>query len=147
MLGFARLNRGKIIVEVMPVVPKRRWEHFMRSLVLDDRLEFGEGDVGLPGGIQMSEPASAHPTTTEQILRYGGSTSPSAQWPSDESRWLDDEDKLKRTEKLIEKAVKKLSGSKRRRGGGAGSMASSMSSGASSWMNASGSSAASSGAS
>ena len=33
---------------------------------------FGEGDIGLPGGIQIMEPAQLHPQHRESIHRYGG---------------------------------------------------------------------------
>merc|ERR1719447_2238062 len=53
MLGFARLNRGRIVTETMPSVPSSRWHAFVQSLRLEDRVEFGEGDLGLAGGIQV----------------------------------------------------------------------------------------------
>merc|ERR1712190_620862 len=55
MVGFARLNRGKIVTEAMISVSSRRWEKFMSSLHLEDPCEFGEGDIGLAGGLQVQE--------------------------------------------------------------------------------------------
>merc|ERR1719464_726279 len=52
MLGFARLNRGKIVVESMASVSQVRWQRFATNLHLDERLEFNEGDIGLSGGVQ-----------------------------------------------------------------------------------------------
>ncbi|CAJ1370866.1 unnamed protein product [Effrenium voratum] len=107
MVGFARLNRGKITLETLASVSQRRWRRFADSLSLDERLEFNEGDVGLAGGIQVLEPANAHPTNVEVIRRYGGSTSPSMQWPEDPD---DDEDsRLERLEKIMSRAVKHMS--------------------------------------
>jgi len=109
MLGFARLNRGKIVTETMPAVSKSRWSRFVTSLKLEDRVEFGEGDMGVAGGIQVWESASANVTTVDMIRRFGGSTSPAAQWPEEENAGDDEEDRFDRMEKLIEKAMKRMS--------------------------------------
>jgi len=82
------------------------------SLKLEDRVEFGEGDLGLAGGIQVFEPASANITTVDMIRRFGGSTSPLAQWPAEENAGDDEEDRFEKLEKLIEKAMKRMTGSK-----------------------------------
>jgi len=107
MVGYARLNRGKIVAETMPMVPKRRWEKFVAGLRLDERVEFNEGDVGLAGGIQVREPASENITTVDMIRRFGGSTSPAAQWPEEEGAG-DEEDRFDHMEKLIQKAMKRI---------------------------------------
>merc|ERR1712084_129730 len=104
MVGYARLKRVKIIVESMPQVSEKRWDGFVQSLRLDQRIEFNEGDVGLSGGIQVQEPASANPTTVDMIKRFGGSTSPSIQWP-EEDAGDDGSDKFERIEKLIQRAM------------------------------------------
>ena len=119
MVGFARLNRGKIVVEAMPSVPNWRWEKFAESLKLDEPCEFGEGDMGVAGGVQVLELASANITTVDMIRRFGGSTSQAAQWPVDDVAGDDDEDRFDRMEKLIEKAMKRIgtSGGGRKRGG------------------------------
>jgi len=120
MLGFARLQRGKIVVEAMPSVASWRWESFVASLKLNQRIEFLEGDVGLAGGVQVLEQANANITTVDMIRRFGGSTCPEAQWPKDVDK-EDEEDRFHRMERLIEKAVKRMgAGSKGRRGSGAG---------------------------
>jgi hypothetical protein len=120
MFGFARLNRGKIVIESMPQVSHRRWEGFVNSLKLDERLEFNEGDVGLSGGVQINEPASANLTTLDMIKRFGGSTSPSMQWPEEEGSANDAEDRFDKLEKMIEKAMKRAtSGGKAHKGGSA----------------------------
>lgn len=42
---------------------------------MDEPLEFGEGDIGLPGGVQIEEPAKLHPLHRETIMRRAvGST-------------------------------------------------------------------------
>merc|ERR1712039_56501 len=123
MVGFARLNRGKIVYETMPSVSKTRWERFIGGMRLDERVEFGEGDIGLSGGIQVWEPASANITTVDMIRRFGGSTSPAAQWPEEENAGDDEEDRFDRMEKLIEKAMKRMSSSGKpgKKGAGGGS--------------------------
>jgi len=120
MVGFARLNRGKIVMETMPSVAKQRWQRFSGNLRLDERVEFGEGDIGLSGGIQVWEPASANITTVDMIRRFGGSTSPAAQWPEEENAGDDEEDRFDRMEKLIEKAMKRMAsgGKGSKKGGG-----------------------------
>jgi len=120
MLGFARLNRGRIVTETMPSVPSSRWHAFVQSLRLEDRVEFGEGDLGLAGGIQVFEPASANITTVDMIRRFGGSTSPLAQWPAEENAGDDEEDRFEKLEKLIEKAMKRMTSGKGGKKGGAG---------------------------
>jgi uncharacterized membrane protein YgcG len=107
MVGFARLNRAKILVEVVPNVSSLAWEKFLHRLRLDDNLEFGEGDLGVTGGIQVLEPASANVTTVDSIRRFGGSTSPLAQWPVEAEE--EGEDRFEKLEKMIEKAVKRMS--------------------------------------
>jgi len=123
MVGFARLNRGKIVTDAMPSVPSWRWEKFVGSLRLDERCEFGEGDIGLSGGIQVLEPASANITTVDMIRRFGGSTSTQAQWPEEDQAGDDEEDRFERMEKIIEKAMKRMSTSRRdkKKGGQVGS--------------------------
>merc|ERR550525_1436193 len=119
MLGFARLNRARIVVESMALVSSQRWERFASNLGLEERLEFNEGDVGLSGGIQVNEPANANLTTHDMIRRFGGSTSPAMQWPEEDNQGDDEEDRFDKIENLIQKAMKRLSsaGGKRSKGG------------------------------
>merc|ERR1719277_86065 len=49
MLGYARIERGKIVMETMPTVSQTRWQRFVDSLKLDEKVEFGEGDLGVAG--------------------------------------------------------------------------------------------------
>merc|ERR1719453_776916 len=105
----------------MPSVPKWRWDRFIGALRLDDRVEFGEGDIGLAGGIQVFEPASANITTVDMIRRFGGSTSPLAQWPEEDTAGDDEDDKFERLEKLIEKAMKRMTTTKSGKKGGGSS--------------------------
>eukprot|EP00929_Paragymnodinium_shiwhaense_P110898 TRINITY_DN781_c2_g1_i3.p1 TRINITY_DN781_c2_g1~~TRINITY_DN781_c2_g1_i3.p1 ORF type:complete len:1089 (-),score=249.14 TRINITY_DN781_c2_g1_i3:119-3385(-) len=83
MVGFARLKRSQTIVETMPSVSAKKWDAFKASLSLDERIEFGEGDLGIAGGLQVQEAANLHPTTVDIIKRVGGSTAVTAQWPED----------------------------------------------------------------
>merc|ERR1719469_736736 len=106
MVGYARLNRGKIVCDTMPSVPAWRWQRFLTTLKLDERCEFGEGDLGVTGGIQIWEPAAANVTTVDMIRRFGGSTSTSAQWPEEVGD--DEDDQMDRIEKLVEKAIKRM---------------------------------------
>merc|ERR1739838_462261 len=100
-------------------VSKKRWEKFMSILHLDDPCEFGEGDIGLAGGIQLLEPAAMNITTVDMIRRFGGSTSPAAQWPEEDMAGDDEEDRFERMERLIEKAMKRMAsaGGKKKKGG------------------------------
>jgi len=127
MVGYARLRRIRLIVETMPSVSLRNWRSFTNSLKLDQRLEFTEGDVGLAGGIQVSEIASAHPTTVDQIRRFGGSTSPAMQWPEEDGIGEDDADKFDRLELLIKKCMERITkeligGGRRGKAGGSSGM-------------------------
>merc|ERR1719277_2627965 len=108
MVGYARLKRIKIIVETMVGIQEKRWNRFVEGLALDQRIEFNEGDVGLAGGIQILEAANANPTTIDMIKRFGGSTSPSIQWPEEEGQGDDDSDKFEPLEKLIQKTMARI---------------------------------------
>eukprot|EP00929_Paragymnodinium_shiwhaense_P012864 TRINITY_DN12074_c0_g1_i1.p1 TRINITY_DN12074_c0_g1~~TRINITY_DN12074_c0_g1_i1.p1 ORF type:complete len:687 (-),score=147.97 TRINITY_DN12074_c0_g1_i1:145-1923(-) len=107
MVGFARLKRIRIIIESMPQVSPKRWKDFTDVLGMDKPIEFNEGDVGVNGGIQLTEAASANPTTIDSIRRFGGSTSPSNQWP-EENAGDDDTDRFERIETLIKKVNEEL---------------------------------------
>merc|ERR1719343_1623987 len=119
MVGYARLKRCRIIVETMPAVTPKRWNFFKDSLGLDNRIEFNEGDIGVAGGYQVLEPASAHPTTVDYIKRVGGTTSPLAQWPEEEGDA--EEDKFGKLEALLKKAMDTMTANKnqkRKKGAG-----------------------------
>jgi len=121
MVGYARLNRAKIIVETMPAVSPKRWAVFKEGLGFENRIEFNEGDIGVAGGIQMMEPANANPTTQDSIKRVGGTTSALAQWPEEEGDAEDD--KFGKLEAMIKKAMDtmtaaKSTSSKKKKGGG-----------------------------
>jgi hypothetical protein len=120
MVGFARLNRGKIVCEAMATVTHWRWEKFVRALRLDERCEFGEGDIGLAGGIQVTEASNVNVTTVDMIRRFGGSTSPAALWPEEDQQGDDEEDAFDRIEKTLQKAMKRMSSGKGSKGGGGG---------------------------
>merc|ERR1719453_1468342 len=104
-------------------VSKKKWLRFMESLRLDKNLEFNEGDIGVAGGLQILEPARLNPTTKDQISRFGGSTSPSIQWPAEDEEG-DENDRFDRIEALLGRMLKALSshggGGKGKKGGGGG---------------------------
>lgn len=106
MVGFARLKRAAAIVESLTTCSSARWDRFVGSLKLENRIEFNEGDVGIPGAIQLLEPASLNPITTEQIQRYGGVCNPEMKWPEDKDK--NNLDRLDRMEVLVRKMYRKL---------------------------------------
>merc|ERR1719482_2301711 len=110
MVGYARLQRSRIIVETMPAVSAKRWALFKEGLGFENRIEFNEGDVGVAGGIQVLEVANANPTTTDTIKRVGGTTSPLALWPEEEGDAEDD--KFGKLETLIKKAMDTMTAAK-----------------------------------
>merc|ERR1712060_835869 len=120
MVGYARLKRIKIVVETMVGMQDKRWIRFEENLGLEQRIEFNEGDVGLAGGLQVLEPANANPTTIDMIKRFGGSTSPSIAWPEEDGQGDDDTDKFDRLEKLISKAMARITTTGAKKGGGRG---------------------------
>merc|ERR1712232_965808 len=103
-------KRSRIIVETMPMVSPKRWGAFKESLGLDNRIEFNEGDIGVAGGVQVQEPANAHPTTMDTIKRVGGTTSALAQWPEEEGDAEDD--KFGKLEAMIKKAMDTMTAAK-----------------------------------
>merc|ERR1719277_65579 len=129
MVGYARLNRGKVVTEAMSFASDLRWQKFLVSLRLDERCEFGEGDIGLAGGIQVLEAANANIPTVDMIRRFGGSTSPLAQWPEEDVLGEDEDDRMERMEKLLDKAMKRMTsskGGKKKGGASSGQNSSSM---------------------
>jgi len=107
MVGYALMERIDIINATMPAVTEVAWNRFVASLKLDEELEFGKGDIGLPGGIQIFEPGGAHMVTEDMIQRFGGSTDNSSPWPEDAS--ANDEGRFKRLEKALQKLLKRMS--------------------------------------
>merc|ERR1719482_679172 len=107
MVGYARLERTETIVEIVTQVSKKRWSGFIEGLRLAKRLEFNAGDIGVAGGIQMREAANIHPTTVDMIKRFGGSTSPEAQWPEDDENG-DGEDRFEKMEKLLQRTLQRI---------------------------------------
>mmetsp|Transcript_63156 Transcript_63156/g.152781 ORF Transcript_63156/g.152781 Transcript_63156/m.152781 type:complete len:194 (-) Transcript_63156:108-689(-) len=108
MLGFARLNRAKVIVEMIEDCPKAKWDKYVISLKLDEPLEFNEGDVGLAGGIQVKEPASLHPVAADGVIRFGGSVSPDMQWPEEVRAEAEEKDKYYKLERLAQKTLRRI---------------------------------------
>eukprot|EP00927_Polykrikos_kofoidii_P065615 TRINITY_DN61353_c0_g1_i1.p1 TRINITY_DN61353_c0_g1~~TRINITY_DN61353_c0_g1_i1.p1 ORF type:complete len:1062 (-),score=130.75 TRINITY_DN61353_c0_g1_i1:394-3516(-) len=105
MVGLARLGRLSVIADALPKVSKKRWSCFLDRMEFDKKLEFNEGDIGVAGGMQVVEPASANPVTTDQIMRFGGSTSPGAPWPEADT---EGDDRLDRLERLLQNLAKTL---------------------------------------
>mmetsp|Transcript_3336 Transcript_3336/g.7882 ORF Transcript_3336/g.7882 Transcript_3336/m.7882 type:complete len:258 (-) Transcript_3336:29-802(-) len=109
MEGYARLLRSGMTVSTVRAIRPKRWGAFLKSLRLQERIEFNEGDVGLAGGIQVVELATLNPTDKERIKRFGGSTATDMPWPDEEPRDFKNMDaRLVHLEKLVIKATKKL---------------------------------------
>eukprot|EP00913_Durusdinium_trenchii_P010676 g10016.t1 len=70
--GHARLSRGEVILDTLKAVQMKRWKQFVTSLALEKRVDFAEGDIGLPGGLKVFEPAGANPKTQEPAASSGG---------------------------------------------------------------------------
>merc|ERR1719163_1314460 len=116
MVGYARLNRMKIICETIATVKPARWKIFVQALKFHRKLEFNEGDIGLPGGIATSKASSLNPLTIDMIFRFGGNTNPANPWPDEGD---DAADRFEMIEKMCTKALQK--GGKGDGGGGGGS--------------------------
>jgi hypothetical protein len=111
MVGFARLARASLICDTLASCPPSRWRRFVDTLKFTQRLEFDEGDLGLPGGIHKREPGSLHPMTVDSIKRYGGTCNKDMRWPEDAA--VDEDEKLDRVEQLLQTALKSVSDSLR----------------------------------
>lgn len=106
MVGYASLRRMQIEVDYLQTLRRKTWNHFVKSLKLEEPLEFGEGDIGLPGGIQIMEPAQLHPQHRESIHRYGGSTSSAMPWPKEHiPKELSEDERLEKMMKKFQKAL------------------------------------------
>eukprot|EP00933_Yihiella_yeosuensis_P026151 TRINITY_DN20287_c2_g1_i1.p1 TRINITY_DN20287_c2_g1~~TRINITY_DN20287_c2_g1_i1.p1 ORF type:complete len:1012 (-),score=255.36 TRINITY_DN20287_c2_g1_i1:249-3284(-) len=110
MVGYARLNRSKVVTEMMQGASQTKWNRFINDLAFDEKLEFNEGDIGLAGGVQVLEAANENPQTVDNIRRFGGSTSVTMQWPEElEGDADDDENKFERLEKMVQRTAKLIS--------------------------------------
>lgn len=116
MVGYARLERLQVIVLTMPSVRESRWMRFLDRMKFDKKIEFNAGDVGVSGGVQVAESASVNPTTVDMIRRFGGTTSPEMPWPKEDDSNRDDNDRLDRLEKLIQKTYKRAASGQRKGG-------------------------------
>lgn len=108
MIGFARLNRASLIVEAMNSCGKTKWNSFVTNMNFEQKLEFDEGDLGLPGGIQILENQNLHAVLNETIHRFGGSTSPDSPWPAEKAVGEDQEERFDRLELLLQKTLKRM---------------------------------------
>lgn len=114
MCGFARMRRAEVIVEMLGRIKRTKWLRFVDSLGMDEPLEFNAGDVGIPGGLTVEEPACSNSVSVDTIVRYGGSCDPELEWPESKTVTVFEEEndaKYKRIEKLIARALKKLANS------------------------------------
>jgi hypothetical protein len=110
MVGFARMNRANLIVESLSACSDTRWEQFTSKLRMDEPLEFDEGDIGPPGGMQILESSSSNPVLIDMIRRFGGACAGDMPWPEDTTLGAGEaEDKFAKIEALVTKAVKKMS--------------------------------------
>ena len=121
ILGFARMQRIRTIYSTMPYVPVPTWTKWIDSLMLDQPLEFGLGDIGLAGGIQILEAANLNPTIVDSIKRVGGSTSPGAQWPEEEE--VGEGEGVARLEKMMTRMMQSMDRRGAKKGGKGGSSA------------------------
>ena len=84
--GHARLLRGILIYETaMPLISKKHWETFVKSLHLEDACELDEGDNGPRGAIPALEPPYEYQNTPQieldRVYRYGGLANSTLPWP------------------------------------------------------------------
>ena len=93
MVGFTRFNRAEIVVTTMEPASEKRWSRFLQSQKFEEVLELGEGGIGLPGGLQVTDPSNANPAATMP-------------WPDEDNLDGNDDDKFERLEKLIVSATK-----------------------------------------
>mmetsp|Transcript_47687 Transcript_47687/g.107048 ORF Transcript_47687/g.107048 Transcript_47687/m.107048 type:complete len:1123 (+) Transcript_47687:100-3468(+) len=84
--GNARLLRGVLIYETaMPLISKKRWSAFVRSLHLEDACELDEGDNGPRGAVPTSESPYEYQNSPQieldRVYRFGGLANSSLPWP------------------------------------------------------------------
>jgi len=100
MVGFARMKRSRLIVDMLGTCSEYRWKKFVSTLRLDQHLEFTEGDIGVPGGLPVNEPANACAVEEDQIQRFGGSCAPELPWPDHTSHV--ERDQAERMQSILE---------------------------------------------
>eukprot|EP00931_Biecheleriopsis_adriatica_P019848 TRINITY_DN13411_c0_g1_i1.p1 TRINITY_DN13411_c0_g1~~TRINITY_DN13411_c0_g1_i1.p1 ORF type:complete len:1134 (-),score=238.44 TRINITY_DN13411_c0_g1_i1:110-3511(-) len=125
MVGYARLNRATVIVDTTAIMSHDKWTAFVQGCAFDEPLEFNEGDVGVPGGIQLLEPQSEYTVLTDTVMRFGGSCATEMPWP-DEMAKHDAHDAMGKLENMAKKALRRItvelkSSKKGRKHGGVGS--------------------------
>ena len=84
--GHARLIRGKLIYETaMPLISKKRWDAFVKSLHLGEACELDEGDNGPRGAVPTTESPYEYQNTPQieldRVYRFGGLANSSLPWP------------------------------------------------------------------
>mmetsp|Transcript_47688 Transcript_47688/g.107055 ORF Transcript_47688/g.107055 Transcript_47688/m.107055 type:complete len:1117 (+) Transcript_47688:100-3450(+) len=84
--GHARLIRGKLIYETaMPLISKKRWNYFVKTLHLEDACELDEGDNGPRGAVPTLESPYEYQNSPQieldRVYRYGGLANSSLPWP------------------------------------------------------------------
>ena len=84
--GHARLLRGILIYETaMPLVSKKRWDAFVKSLHLEEACELDEGDNGPRGAVATVEPPYEYQNSPhielDRVYRYGGLANSTLPWP------------------------------------------------------------------
>lgn len=131
MVGFSKLNRATAITNAMNAASPVKFAKLVQSLQLEEKLEFDEGDLGLPGGAQYLEPAGLNRQSVERIKRFGGTTNPEMPWPEDHTKHKGDDmqhdEHLMEMEKMIRVALRKMGKMRKKMkssgGGASGSMA------------------------
>jgi len=131
MVGYARLHRASLIVKSLALCTEKRWNMFVQSLKLEQKLELNEGDLGPAPGIQVLETANANSGVDglDNIRRFGGDTSVMEPWPQEAGGPRSTDDRIDSLENLTKKILRKVSqgdtGGKAAKGGAGSGMASS----------------------
>jgi len=121
--GMTYLNRAKIIVELESVCTMEQRVDLWAANRFDERIEFDEGDLGLNGGIQVSEPLSKHAKddmVDDHIQRFPGEASPKIPWPVSQSAAKTTDEKLAYLEGMYVRILKTIREMMKKKGPGAG---------------------------
>jgi len=122
--GMTYLSRAKIIVELESICSLDQRVELWEANKFEDRIEFDEGDLGLNGGIQVSEPLSKHAKddkADDNIQRFPGEAHSKLPWPVAQATAKTVDEKLVYLDGMYVRILKSLREMMKKKGpGGAG---------------------------
>eukprot|EP00397_Hematodinium_sp_SG-2012_P002889 GEMP01002897.1.p1 GENE.GEMP01002897.1~~GEMP01002897.1.p1 ORF type:complete len:1183 (+),score=249.82 GEMP01002897.1:779-4327(+) len=118
--GLTYLDRAQEIVELESMCTIEKRHDIWFAMKFDQRIEFDEGDLGLNGGLQVSEPLCKHNggKQVDRIQRFPGEASPKLPWPVDKGMAKTVDEKLVGLDSTYIRILKTLRDMSKKKGHG-----------------------------